>query len=112
MSKLGFAACSIDTLGCVCLREFSAPLGGGCTGGGNLALEAADSLSSSKSTESIILLLIGDCEGGGTWRVFRIGKGCSFEGGAGGNSGSERFELSPKGPRGPRESSIASNRVA
>lgn len=41
-----------------------------------------------------------------------MGNDCSLEGGAGGNSGSGMFELSPNGPSGPRESSIASSRVA
>ncbi len=45
-------------------------------------------------------------------RALRVGSDCSLEGGAGGNSGSERLELSPNGPSGPRESSMASRRVA
>lgn len=60
-----------------------------------------------------MLLFMGDCEGPGAWRPFRIGRGCSFDGGAGGGPGSERIgDSSPRGPRGPRESSTASSRVA
>ena len=54
---------------------------------------------------------MGDCEEGAC-RACLIGRDCSLEGGAGGNSGSEMLELSPNGPSGPRESSMASNRVA
>ena len=47
----------------------------------------------------------------GTGRPLRTGNGCSLEGGAGGDSDSERFGLSPSGPRGPRESLTVSSRV-
>lgn len=52
-----------------------------------------------------------DCDRG-VDLAFRTEDDCSLDGGAGGNSGSEVFELSPNGPRGPRESSTASSRVA
>lgn len=58
-----------------------------------------------------MLRLMGDCDEG-VGRAFRTGKDCSLEGGAGGNSGSDMFEFSPRGPNGPRESSMASSRVA
>lgn len=78
----------------------------------NLCLELTELLSSSpKSVESIMLLFMGDwfdCD----CLALRTGSDCSFEGGAGGNSGSEILELSPNGPSGPRESSTASRRVA
>lgn len=112
MSKLGLAACSILTLGWVCLLVFSTPLGDSCPCVENLALEATGLSSSPRFTESIIPLFE-DCEEAVDWRAFRKGKDCSFDGGTGGCSGSERIEeFSPRGPRGPRESSTASNRVA
>ena len=110
ISKVGFAACSILILGCVCLRELSAPAAGGCTIGGYLALDPAESTESPKSTESIILLLIRESEGEGVCRALRVGSDCSFEGGAGGGS-DDMGASSPSGPRGPRESSMASNLV-
>lgn len=110
ISKLGRAACSILTLGCVCLLGFSIPWGWPWEW--NLCLELTEPLSSSpKFDESTMLLLMGDWFGCGC-RALRTGNECSFEGGAGGNSGSEIFEFSPNGPSGPRESSMASRRVA
>ena len=53
---------------------------------------------------------MGDCDED-VGRAIRTGNDCSFEGGAGGSSRSETFELSLSGPSGPRESSMASNRV-
>lgn len=58
-----------------------------------------------------MLRLLGDCKEG-VGRAFRTGNDCSLEGGAGGDSSSEIFELSPNGPSGPKESSMASSRVA
>lgn len=113
MSKLGLAACSILTLGCVCLLVFSAPVGDRCPWVGNLGFEAMELSSSPRSTESIMLLFMEDCEEAVAWRAFRTGNDCSFDGGTGGCSGSDKIdEFSPRGPRGPRESSTASNRVA
>lgn len=109
MSKLGLAACSILTLGCVCLLCPSGPPGEGCPCT-YLPAEVADRSVSPRSTESIILRLVGDCEG--CWRAFRTGSDCSLEGGTGGCSGSGVGTSSPNGPRGPRESSTASRRVA
>lgn len=63
------------------------------------------------SAESIIPLFIGGCDEG-VERALRVGSVCSLDGGAGGNSGSERLEFSPNGPSGPRELSMASRRVA
>ena len=111
ISKLGLAACSILTLGCVGLREFSIPPGAGwpC---GYLCLEVVELLSSStRSVESIIPLFIDGCDEG-VERALRAGSVCSLEGGAGGTSGSERLGFSPNGPSGPKESSMASKRVA
>lgn len=68
-----------------------------------------DLSSSIASLESSILRLIGEC---GVWRAFLIGSDCSFDGGAGGWSGSGMLEFSPNGPSGPVESSTASNVVA
>ena len=100
------------TLGCVCLLAFSIPPVDGWPAAAYLCLEFKELLSSSpKSAESIMLLLMGDwfgCCG----RTFRTGNDCSFEGGAGGISGSDVLEFSPSGPSGPRESSTASKRVA
>lgn len=64
-----------------------------------------------RSDESIIPLFIGGCDEG-VERALRVGSVCSLDGGAGGNSGSERLEFSPNGPSGPRASSMASRRVA
>jgi len=109
ISKLGLAACSILTLGCVCLLAPSGPPGDGCACG-NLPAELADPSVSPRSTEFIILPLMGDCEG--CERALRCGSDCSFEGGIGGCSGSGTDIFSPSGPRGPSESSTASNLVA
>ena len=112
ISKLGLAACSILTLGCVGLFEFSIPPGAEWPCCGYLCLEVIELLSSStRSAESIIPLFIGGCDEG-IERALRMGNVCSLDGGAGGISGSERLEFSPNGPSGPRESSIASRRVA
>lgn len=112
ISKLGLAACSILTLGCVGLLEFSIPPGADWPCCGYFCLEVVALLSSSaRSAESIIPLFIGACDEG-VERALRVGRVCSLDGGTGGNSGSERFEFSPNGPSGPRESSIASRRVA
>ena len=73
------------TLGCVCLRNASALPGDDCTGGGYLAFGAADSLSLSGFAESIVFLVIVDCDKGVLW-VVRFGNDCSFDGGAGGSS--------------------------
>ena len=105
MSKVGFAACSMLTLGCVCLLTLSGPFCGGCTGGGCLALGPCASPSLPKSTEFIILLLITVV--GGCCRVLRTGRDCSFDGGVGTDSGCTTA-FSPRGPRGPRVSSAAS----
>ena len=60
---------------------------------------------------NVAALFIDGCDEG-VERALRVGSVCSLEGGAGGNSDSERLEFSPNGPRGPRESSMASRRVA
>jgi hypothetical protein len=60
ISKLGLAACSILTLGCVCRRKISTPVGDGWPWEEYLALEAIDLSSSPASTGSIKLLLMGD----------------------------------------------------
>ena len=106
ISKLGFAACSILTLGCVCRLEFSNAVGGGWTGGGWRARDPVRSASSPKSTESIMLLLIEllPCF------ALRNGNDCSFDGGAGGGS-DWLGALSPSGPSGSNESSTASSLV-
>ena len=56
-------------------------------------------------------LFMDGCNKGVEWAL-RVGSVCSLDGGAGGDSGSEKLGLSPNGPSGPRESSIASRRVA
>lgn len=61
MSKLGRAACSILTLGCVCLRGFSVPAGDDCPWDGNLALGGVNLLSKPKSSESVTVLVLGVC---------------------------------------------------
>ena len=103
ISKLGLAACSILTLGCVGLLEFSIPTGIEWACCGYLFLEVIELLSSStRSTESIIPLLFDGCDEG-VKRALRVGSVCSLIGGAGGTSGSARLEFSPNGPSGPRE---------
>ena len=112
ISKLGLAACSILTLGCVDLLEFSIPPGAEWPCCGYLCFDVVELLSSStRSAESIIPLFTGGCDEG-VERVLRVGSVCSLDGGTGGSSGSERLEFSPSGPSGPRESSMASRRVA
>lgn len=109
MSKLGLAACSMLTLGCVCLLEPSGPPGGDCPCE-NRPGELVEASLSPKSTEFIILPLVGD--GVGCVRALRLGRDCSLEGGIGGCSESGVEAFSPKGPRGPKESSTASSLVA
>jgi hypothetical protein len=108
ISKLGLAACSILTLGCVS-RRIGVPWEG-CTGGGILGPADDGSTSSLKSTESSILLLIGLCADPIGWRRLCVTV-CSFCGGAGGWSTTGAGALSPSGPSGPRESSRASSRT-
>ena len=101
ISKLGLAACSILTLGCVGLLEFSIPSGAEWPCCGYLVLEVPELLSSS-TADSIMALLIDDWDED-VGRALRVGSVCSLDGGAGGNSGSAGLELSPNGPSGPRE---------
>ena len=103
MSKLGLAACSILTLGCVGLLEFSVPPGAEMPCCKYRCLDAVELLSSSVgSAGSTVPLLIDGCDEDSK-RALRVGNVCSLIGGAGGNSGSERLEFSPKGPSGPSE---------
>ena len=109
ISKVGLAACSILTLGCVGLLAFSIPPGAEWPCCGYLCLGFVKLLLSSvRSAESIAPLFTDE----GVERALRVGSACSLDGGAGGTSGSERLEFSPNGPSGPRESSMASKRVA
>lgn len=107
MWKLGFAACSTLTLGCV--WRWGALLVAGWTGGGTLGPDdtSASSSSSSRFTESIMPRM-DDVEADGVGRGLRDAVG-SFCGGAGGASGPEGGVGAPKGPKG---SSTASRRVA
>ena len=112
ISKLGLAACSILTLGCVGRLELSIPPGAIWPCCERLCFELIELLSSSlSSAESIVSLFAGGCDED-VERALRVGSVCSLDGGAGGNSVSERLAFSPNGPSGPRESSMASKRVA
>lgn len=101
MSKVGFAACSTLTLGCVCLAP---PGPGACTGGGPLDLiDKASSFS--------------PCETGfaGAPPDTCLAP-CSFRGGVGACSvgaaaGVVADSVAPSGPRGSAESSTGCNIV-
>lgn len=108
MLKVGLAACSTLTLGCVCLG--GPLLFGGCTGGGTRAPAMVGlSSSSSRFTDSIIPR-IDDCDVAVVGREPRPAAS-SFCGGAGGSSSCESAGESAEAPRGPRGSSTLSRRV-
>lgn len=108
MSNEGLAACSMLTLGCVCLR--GASWLAGSTGGGTRGLPSLATSSSSSFTDSIIPRTDDPPDVTDVGRALRAAN--SFCGGAGGSSieGTEA-KLSPNGPRGPSESSSVSRVV-
>ena len=94
------------------LLEFSSPPGAEWPCCEYFCLETVEPLpSSTVFAGSIVPLFIDGCDKGAE-RALCVGSVGSFDGGAGGSSGSERLWLSLDGPSGPRESSIASRRVA
>lgn len=108
ISKVGFAACSTDMLGCVC-RLSPSVSAGGCTGGGPRKLPPSSSTTfPAKPAPPVI------CE--------KVDSGCapraasdSFWGGAGASSVGVMAVsgvASPSGPRGSTVSSTASSLVA
>lgn len=107
MSNVGFAACSMLTLGWLFLCI--PPCCGGCTGGGTLGLPDG---SGSLSYSGFMMSLARVAASGWPPRWLRVSVD-SFCGGAGGCSGGESGvgALSPNGPSGPRESSRASSLV-
>jgi len=106
MSNVGFAACSILTLGCV-WRLGPSTSEGGCTGGGPRKPVASPSRLPD-STRPVPPNAGGKVVGGGGLRD-------SFWGGAGASSVGVALAsagASPSGPRGSTVSSTASSRVA
>lgn len=104
MSNVGFAACSMLMLGCVCLTGTPAA---GCTGGGPLCRLGREALSVSSAADTGWT-----CEAG-----CRTTLGpASFLGGVGACSGAAGImvgsDSAPRGPSGSKASSTASRRVA
>lgn len=105
MEKVGFAACSTLTLGWA--WRWGAACDGAWTGGGTLGPGGRSSLSSLRSTESIIPRSDDDVEVPVVGRLFRDAT-FSFCGGAGPTSAAGGGVGAPNGPRG---SSTASSFV-